>query len=139
MTWFRSEYVHIILISPGRTTFQRVNWTESGKPVSVTLPTRVPRGAYLVGTRSSPSSRGPQRFHVLSTLHPAPNPRRRFPNGDVQPSRILSGRIQQQGPGKLRSKHIHLQSSLHFPGPLMSNLESPCGHDSGQFSHRRRH
>jgi len=70
MTWFRSEYVHIILISPGRTTFQRVNWTESGKPVSVTLPTRVPRGAYLVGTRSSPSSRGPQRFHVLSTLHP---------------------------------------------------------------------
>jgi len=43
MTLYHQDvtYVHITgtLISPGRTTFQRVNWRESGKPrtVSVTL------------------------------------------------------------------------------------------------------
>jgi hypothetical protein len=66
--------VLIILISPGRTTFRCVNWTESGKPVSVTLPTQVP-------SRSHPPAVTPA---VPSSFHPAPNLRRRIPNGDVQ-------------------------------------------------------
>jgi hypothetical protein len=54
---------------------------------------------------------------VPSSIHPAPNPHRRFPNGDVQPNHLLPGRIQRQRPGKLRSKRIHPRSSLHFLAP----------------------
>jgi hypothetical protein len=87
-------YVRTILFSPGRTTFQRVNWTEGGKPVSVTLPTQVPPGGYLVDMRSSPLPiRDPGRAEFF---HPAPNPRRWFPNGDVQSNRLVPGRIQRQ-------------------------------------------
>ncbi len=61
----------------------------------------------------------------VSHIHSAPNLHRQFPNRDVQPICLLLGRIQQR-PGKLLSKHIYPQSSLHFPGPLMSNVELPA-------------
>jgi hypothetical protein len=42
-----------------------------------------------------------------------------FPNGDIQPSRLVPVRIQPQRLGKLRSMAVHPRNPLHFPGPLV--------------------
>jgi hypothetical protein len=112
--------VRIILISPGRTT-QRVNWTESGKPVSVTLPTQVPPAGYSAW--------------LARDFCPLPN---RDPGGtEFYPSFTKSSlAVPKLGlsakPTPSRRAHttrttweatIHPRNPLHFPGPLKSNLE----------------
>jgi hypothetical protein len=115
--------VRIVLISPGCTTFQCVNCTESGKPVSVTLPTQVPPGAtWLVRDLRPLHSRDPGAEFFPSCTKPSSA----VPKRGRSAKPLLPGRIQQPRPGKLRSKHIHLHISVHFPGPLMSNLELPA-------------
>ena len=130
--------MRIILISPTIQLFIGVNGIESSKFVSVTFQTQVPPGVYLVCTRSLTLYLA-VTLAVPSSIHPAPNPRWRFPNGDVQPNRLLPEHIQRQQIGKLRSKHIRFRSSLHLPGPLLSNLELLAEHHSGQSSCHHRH
>jgi hypothetical protein len=104
----------IILTSPGHATFQRAKWTESAKPVCHAPDEDTSRGVrgwheifalYLAMTPA-----------VLSSIHPAPNPRRQFPNGEVHPTVTFPGAYNDNDPRSI-------SGSPHTPGPLMSNLE----------------
>jgi hypothetical protein len=118
--------VRIILISLFRTTFQRVNWIERGKPVSTMFSAQV---SYLQVAIWLARDLRPLPNHDRSVLSSITSciklvlavPKRGtfsqtifFPGAHSTGDNVL---------GSYNPKRIHPESSLHFPGPLLSNLE----------------
>src|SRR6266852_7545526 len=91
-------YVRIILISPGCTTFQRVNWTEAANPFLSSFRRRRRRyGATLLARDPRPlPSRDPgsAEFYPSSTKSKSA-----VPTGYPQPNRLLPGANHDHDPG----------------------------------------
>ena len=105
--------MRIILVSLSRTTF---DWIESGKAVYHAPNAGTSRvllgwdeifALYLIVTPA-----------VQSSIDFAPNPRWRFPGRNIQSHHLLPGAYNDSELGSYNP-----QSSPHFPGPLLANLE----------------
>ena len=131
-------YVRIILISRSRTTSSTRKLDRKWQTHLCHPPdTGTSRG--LLGLHEIFALYLAVTLAVPSSIRPAPTPRWQLPNGDVQPNCLLPRHVQRQRLGKLRSKYIRSRSSLHFPGPLLSNLELLAEHHSCQLSSHHGH
>jgi len=116
--------VRIILISLFRTTFQRVNRIERGKPVSTI---QCSQRRYLQVAIWLARDLRPLPNHdrgVLSSITSCIKLVSAVPKrGTFSQTAPFPGAFNDNVPGSYNPKCIHPESSLHFPGPLLSNLE----------------